>query len=87
MEIPALTLRRLCKWPGHDGTGRRRDADTLLPVIQSTVAACSIIWSDRWRAYNDLGYAHQTVNHSQQFVAANGVNTHIIEGCWSLCKQ
>ena len=68
----------------------RRDADTLLPVIQSTVAAGSIIWSDMWRAYHDLrrlGYAHQTVNHSQQFVAANGVNTQMIEGCWSLCKQ
>ena len=68
----------------------RRDADTLLPVIPSTVAAGSIIWSDMWRAYHDLhrlGYHHQTVNHSQQFVAANGVNTQMIKDCWSLCKQ
>lgn len=68
----------------------QRDAGTLLPIIQATTAQGSTIWSDQWRAYtrlSALGYAHQTVNHSRQFVAPDGTNTQMIEGCWALCKN
>ena len=48
-----------------------RDAATLLPLIQRNVAAGSIIQTDEWASYvrlPTLGYIHQTVNHSTNFV-------------------
>ena len=68
----------------------QRDANTLLPIITTTVAPGSIIWSDMWRAYNQLeqlGFVHDTVNHSREFVSPSGTHTQIIEGVWALCKQ
>jgi len=50
----------------------------------------SIIWSDEWAAYRglaQLGYVHQTVNHSIQYVnPANGVHTNNIESRWNAAK-
>ena len=45
---------------------QRRDAATLLPIIQRHVTVGSNIYSDSWRAYdtlNTLGYRHFTVCH------------------------
>jgi len=68
----------------------RRDANTLLPIIQRHIRPGTRIWSDEWGAYrglNGLGYVHQTVNHSQQYVdPATGVHTNNIEARWSACK-
>ena len=44
---------------------QRRDADTLVPIIQREVTVGSVIHSDKWRAYsglNRMGYIHSTVN-------------------------
>ena len=68
----------------------QRDANTLLPIIGTTVAPGSIIWSDRWWTYNQLeqlGFAHDTVNHRQEFVSPSGTHPQVIEGAWALCKQ
>ncbi len=49
----------------------KRDANTLLPIIEKHVRVGTMIHSDEWRAYNrlsSLGYEHQTVNHSENFV-------------------
>ena len=49
----------------------RRDAATLLPIIQQFILPGTIIVSDLWGPYNtvgNLGYAHLTVNHSVNFV-------------------
>ena len=49
----------------------RRDAATLLPIIQQFILPGTTIVSDLWGAYNtvgNLGYAHLTVNHSANFV-------------------
>jgi hypothetical protein len=50
----------------------KRDAATLLAIIRSSVLNGSIILTDCWRAYNgiesELGVAHETVNHSENFV-------------------
>jgi hypothetical protein len=51
----------------------RRDANTLLPIIQQRVLPGTTIWSDQWAAYRRLpavtGMGHATVNHSVKFVA------------------
>jgi hypothetical protein len=67
-----------------------RDADTLIPIIQRHVVLGSTIHSDQWASYfglTRLGYNHRTVNHSEDFVAANGVHTQTIEAAWSKLKD
>ncbi|CAF1003930.1 unnamed protein product [Didymodactylos carnosus] len=51
----------------------RRDAATLLPVIQHYVRPVTTIYNDEWGAYISLktnvnGYEHDTVKHSLHFV-------------------
>ena len=60
----------------------QRDAQILLSIFQSTVLKVTTFWSDQCHAYITLpsiGYPHQTMNHSIEFVAQNGVNTQRIE--------
>lgn len=69
----------------------KRDADTLLPIIQSVVQPGTIIHSDQWRAYcriqEKLHLEHATVNHSVNFVdPETGVHTQTIESCWARTK-
>ena len=68
----------------------RRDAGTLLPIIADWVQPGSIVWSDEWAAYNQLGQqgvAHQTVNHTLHFVdPATGVTTNRVEAMWQRAK-
>jgi transposase-like protein len=64
----------------------RRDALTLLPIIQREVEAGSTIHSDEWAAYRglrDLGFDHRTVNHQEAYVdGQTGVHTQSIERSW-----
>ena len=71
----------------------RRDAATLLPILNSHIAPGTEVWSDQWSAYNGVGGAltnvsrHRTVNHSQNFVdPATGVHTQHIESYWDRVK-
>lgn len=72
-----------------------RSAPVLIAVIQAHVLPGSIIWSDCWRGYRDLGqlggvspYEHHTVNHSRFFKDPDtGVCTNYVEGYWSTLKQ
>lgn len=68
-----------------------RDAATLIPLIANRVLPHTTIFSDQWRSYgalNQLGYDHQTVNHSLHFRdPVTGVHTNTIEGMWSSVKQ
>ena len=70
----------------------RRDAATLLPIIQSHVRPGTIIWSDQWRAYSNVSGLpnvanHQTVNHSIEFKnPVTGVHTNNIESYWERVK-
>lgn len=68
-----------------------RTSQVLIPIIQNHVQAGSTIWTDQWRAYNNLrhlGYIHQTVNHSRHFRdPVTGVCTNHVEGYWSKLKQ
>ena len=50
----------------------RRNAETLLPIIEKIALPGTTIHSDQWKAYSrisdDLGQAYETVNHSIWFV-------------------
>ena len=67
-----------------------RDAETLLPIIESVIEPASVIHSDCWKAYSGLaamGYEHDTVNHRENFVSPTGANTQMIEATWGACKR
>ena len=68
----------------------RRDATTLLPIVHQWVRPNSMIWSDMWRAYNQLdnqGFLHETVNHQLNFVEpGTGVCTNRVESMWTRIK-
>jgi len=68
----------------------QRDAATLEPIIRNNILPGTRIWSDQWGAYNNLnnlGFIHQTVNHSRHYVdPVTGVHTNNIEVRWSACK-
>lgn len=69
----------------------RRDAATLIPIIQRYILPGTTIMSDRWRSYDGLvllGYNHMTVNHSTNFVdPVTGASTNRIEGLWRHAKH
>ena len=69
----------------------KRDAATMIPIIQQHVAPGTTIITDCWRAYNrlsSLGYIHLTVNHSRQFVdPVTGAHTNGVEGTWTHAKR
>lgn len=71
---------------------RRRDARTLLPIIQRHVQPGSLVYTDEWAAYRRiqraLGFNHQTVNHSVNFVdPVTGVHIQHAESNWSAAKD
>jgi transposase-like protein len=61
-----------------------KDAQTLLPIINNVVRAGSIIHTDEWAAYRQLGadgrYEHRTLVHKYNFVdPQTGVHTQNVE--------
>lgn len=70
----------------------RRDAATLLPIIQAHVAPGTVVHSDQWAAYNRVANlpnvaSHSTVNHSVTFVdPVSGTHTQNIESYWNRVK-
>ena len=70
----------------------QRDAATLLPLIQQWTKPGTEVWSDEWRAYNNVSTlptvsSHHTVNHSLHFKdPVTGVHTEHIESYWNRVK-
>lgn len=67
-----------------------RKADTLIPVIIKHVKPGSKIHTDQLRSYSRLNrhkYEHATVNHSIEFVSADGVHTQKIESQWRALRR
>ena len=66
-----------------------RTRATLIPIIEERIAQGSRVHSDQWAPYNvlsEMGYDHHTVNHSVEFVAADGTHTQEIESFWNQVK-
>jgi transposase-like protein len=72
-------------------TVEKRDAATLLPIIERIVRLGSTVHSDEWAAYRKIqqkpNLYHKTVNHSINFVdPATGTYTQNIESYWAKTK-
>ena len=71
----------------------RRDAATLLPIIQAHTALGTIIHSEEWSSYRRVASlpnvaAHGAVNHSLHFVdPTTGVHTQNVESYWGRVKR
>ena len=77
---------------GYMQVVQRRDAGTLLPIIQSHTAPGTIVHSDDWAAYRSVQQlsnvaTHNVVNHSLHFVdPVTGVHTQNVESYWNRVK-
>jgi len=70
---------------------------TIQPLIESTIALGSLIYTDEYSIYSRLtewGYAHKTVNHSAGEYARDEdgdgfheVHVNTMEGFWSLLRS
>jgi transposase len=69
---------------------RTSGSRSLLPQIQANVAPGTTIYSDEYGAYKvlpKLGYAHDSVNHSQLQFRKGDAYTQSIENFWSQFKR
>ena len=73
-----------------------RNRQTLIDVISRRIRPGSIIYSDCWKAYENLpellpefNFQHKRVNHSRNFVDQDDRRTHTqsIEAFWSVIKR
>lgn len=78
-----------------------RNREKLLPIIYRHCLPESVIFSDKWKAYNDIGeldaqFKHYSVNHSLHFVEPKPIeintenhklHTNGIESDWNACKN
>ncbi|CAG8589505.1 6211_t:CDS:2 [Ambispora leptoticha] len=72
-------------------TINKRDKESVLQIIKDNVEKGSIIYTDQWKAYDDitpiLGNQHGNVNHSKYFKdPETGIHTNTIEGNWNGLK-
>lgn len=69
----------------------KRDAKTLIPLIEKHVEKGTKIITDCHKGYNELaakGYEHETVNHSEHYKdPITGAHTNTIEGSWKHLKH
>jgi len=62
--------------------------ETLHPEVRKNIEHGSQVFTDQWRAYEQLGaeYWHRVINHAENYV--NGrIHTNSIENFWSLLKR
>ena len=75
---------------GHVVWIEDRSHDSIIPQIEACVAEGSEILTPEMTVYqclSDRGYRHRTVNHSREFVAADGTHINHIEAYFSRIKE
>ena len=87
-------IERVSKRAFVINVGAKRDAATLLPLIQRYILPGSIIYSDGWSAYQRISqlpenYSHGIINHSENFVDPVNprIHTQNIERLWRDMKS
>lgn len=68
----------------------KRGEPELLPWIEAWVEKGTTITTDCWKAYGKLesmGYKHETVNHSKEFVTRDGKHSNKVESNWRPLKD
>jgi transposase-like protein len=63
---------------------------TLMPHIESRVLPASVVYTDEWKSYAQLGkrgYVHKRIQHKQKVYVRGDVHTNTIEGFFSLLKR
>ncbi len=63
-----------------------------MPIIKEYILPKSVIFSDEYPSYDDLGrhrneYDHRRINHSAGVYVMGDVHTNTIDGFWSLVKR
>ncbi len=83
--ILGLKERKPGRKQRHIYLGRSRSREVIVPIILMLVVLGAIIFTDMYRAYwtlGELGYVHDMVNHSIEFINSydHTVHTETIEG-------
>ena len=63
---------------------------TVGPIIEEKVLPASLIYTDEYKVYDDLGrkgYEHRRIHHAQRIYVVGDIHTNTIEGFWSLLKR
>jgi len=65
-----------------------RSGEVLQGFVKDNALEGSILYTDAWKAYNDLGdtFRHQVVDHAIQYVDGQ-IHTNGLENFWSLLKR
>lgn len=69
---------------------KRVDRATLQPIVRLVAEQGSTIYTDKWRAFDELGldgYTHHNINHSEEYVDKKGNHINGIESFWSFAKR
>ena len=62
----------------------------LLPVVQEHVLPGTTVHTDTLRSYmalGEMGYRHDKVNHTFEYVSKTGFTTNALEGFWNILKR
>lgn len=63
---------------------------SLMPEVRTKVVPPSVVYTDEHGAYNrlgEVGYDHDTVQHTKKVYVSGDVHTNTIEGFWSHIKR
>jgi transposase len=69
---------------------RTNSKDVLLPLVSEHVLPGTTVHTDQLRSYlalGEMGYRHQRVNHTFEYVSKDGCHVNTLEGFWNILKR